>query len=121
MAVSLIRSEASQICERAAATQFLLGHDNYNSAPAKGEGANELKLYRPNIPSEMAPMQRFAILTTANDPHPWECKRVMRHLGLQEGSLATLETRVGAAVAVSIGSTGPHFSRKPKWDGDGTA
>lgn len=121
MAVSLIRSEAAQIYECAAATQPLPGHDDYHPASAKGDGTDSLKLYRPNTPSGMTPMQRFAILSTANDPHPWESKRVMRHLGVQEGSLATLEARVGAAVSVSVGSTGPRFSRGPKGTVDGPA
>ncbi|KAL1590413.1 hypothetical protein WHR41_00812 [Cladosporium halotolerans] len=114
MTVNLIRSEASQFHERTTAAHFLVGHDSYHVPPAKLDSADISKLYRPEVPSEMTPMQRFAILSTASDPRPWESKRVMRHLGLQEGSLATLEARVDAAVAVSIGSAGPQFSKKPK-------
>lgn len=114
MTVNLIRSEASQFYERTTAANFLVGHDSYHVAPANLDSADISKLYRPDAPSGTTPMQRFAILSTANDPHPWEGKRVMRHLGLQEGSSATLEARVDAAVSVSTGSTGPRFSNKPK-------
>lgn len=109
-AKSLIRSEAAQLYERTMATTT--GHADetpfirpkHESLGSKSSSASELaglpNLYRPDAQSTMTPMQRFKVLSSANDPSPWESRQAMRDAGLTEGSLETLKARVKAAVSL---------------------
>jgi hypothetical protein len=40
-------------------------------------------------------MERFATLRPANDPHPWESRRVMAMVGLEEGSMEGNVSKTG--------------------------
>lgn len=46
-------------------------------------------------------MERFALLSSADDPCPWESKRVMDAIALREGSLEALRVRNDAAIVVA--------------------
>jgi hypothetical protein len=48
----------------------------------------------------MTPMERFATPSPANDPCPWESRRTMTRIGIEEGSMKTLSIRSDAAVVL---------------------
>ena len=58
----------------------------------------------------MTPMERFATLSPANDPRPWESRRMMTRVGLEEGSMETLTVRIDAAVVVDATRKSARFS-----------
>jgi hypothetical protein len=55
-------------------------------------------------------MERFATLSPANDPRPWESRRIMTMVGLEEGSTETLDVRVDAAIIVDATRISARFS-----------
>lgn len=105
---SVLRLEAARHFERAA---FHSSDDHDRRSTANGrpysssDPVNGLphlpKLYGSNASSSMTPMERFALLSPASDPCPWESKRVMAALELREGSLETVKTRSDAAIVVA--------------------
>lgn len=48
----------------------------------------------------MTPMERFATLSPANDPCPWEGRKMMTEIGLEEGSMEMRSARVHATAVV---------------------
>ena len=58
----------------------------------------------------MTPMERFATLSSANDPRPWESRRMMATIGIEEGSMETLGVRAGAAIVVDATRKNARFS-----------
>lgn len=111
---SLIRAEAAQLYERAKATRPGVGDGGARMIPehsANERGArssrvleNLSNLYRPTVSSSMTPMERFAVLNAADDPCPWGGKQAMALVGIEQGSLETLETRRhGAMVSTGDG------------------
>lgn len=103
-----IRLEAAQLFERAA-FHSSDDHDRTSTAsngplssfgPADGR-LHMSKIYKPNASSSMTPMERFALSSPANDPCPWESRRLMAALELREGSLETVKTRNDAAAVVA--------------------
>ncbi|KAM0714791.1 hypothetical protein Q7P37_009255 [Cladosporium fusiforme] len=118
-AESLVRSEAAQAYERAMAVRpCRYNEGSFMSAKPGGldsetsdsELARLSNLYRPAAPSSMTPLQRFMVLSSTNDPNPWESRRAMGGVGLTEGSLETLRSRAEAAVSLVDGSATPKDS-----------
>jgi hypothetical protein len=68
------------------------------------------RMHPPIEPSSMTPMERFATLSPANDPCPWESRRMMTRVGLEEGSMEMLGLRVDAAVIVDATRKNAMFS-----------
>lgn len=104
----LVHDEAVQRRERASYTAAL-SEENHSRSSTKSDHSRStftpvpclellIPTYRPHNPSSMTPMERFATLSPANDPHPWESRRVMAMVGLEEGSTETLDVRVDAAI-----------------------
>lgn len=116
-AKALIYAEAAQTFEQAMFAQFSsIDEDFFSTAEQSRQVTTEedrrqtfddllhlSKLYRGATSSSMTPMERFAIMSSASDPSPWESKRVMSEAGVHMGSLETLERRVDAAVAIASG------------------
>lgn len=110
-AESLIRSEAAQMFERTMATVAGQAKETPSMSSKQGglrsgdgSSTSELEhlpnLYRPDKSSSTMPMQRFTTLGPANDPMPWESRRVMADAGLATGSLEMLQARVDAAASL---------------------
>lgn len=105
----MIRAEAAQRHERASYVGIRSKKDRYWSprsdnsrSIATSFGGVEFlsKVYQPLDPSYMTPMERFATLSPANDPCPWESRKTMTQVGLEEGTMETLHVRIHAAVVV---------------------
>lgn len=107
----LIRSEAAQYYERSMANalqsnncgaQVVRDHGNNGKDAGADHSVGTLSnLYRPAVPSNMTPLERFAVLSTADDPCPWESKNAMSFVGLEQGSLETLDARRQGAIALA--------------------
>ena len=48
-------------------------------------------------------MERFVKLSPAQDPSPWETKKALKELGLQEGCLQDLESILNEAAIAAAG------------------
>jgi hypothetical protein len=66
--------------------------------------------YQPLESSSMTPMERFVTLSPANDPRPWESRMMMARVGLEDGSMETLDVRVDAAIIVDATRISARFS-----------
>jgi hypothetical protein len=53
----------------------------------------------------LSPMKRFVMLSPANDPCPWETRRVISELGLHGVSDASCRTRLHDAAVAAIGTS----------------
>lgn len=116
----MIRAEAAQKFERAMATTAncfgnaavkISKHGESEPEPSSDSALTRLpNLYRPDASSSMTPIQRFAVLSSANDLMPWEARRIMVEAGLTEGSLETLQVRVEAAVSLVADTVVPRRS-----------
>lgn len=78
---------------------------------SNGSGS-EAERYGTNMPSmsqdtqnSLSPMERFATLSPADDPFPWEARRVFDQLGLREGSGPDLNVRLHHAAIATLGTS----------------
>jgi hypothetical protein len=53
----------------------------------------------------LSPMERFVMLSPANDPCPWETRRVISELGLHGVSDASCRTRLHDAAVAVVGTS----------------
>jgi len=117
----LICDEAAQSHERASYKGTRPRKDHSRSSTRSGgsrwtaASSSDVELlartYRPvDTTSSMTPMERFATLSPANDPCPWESRRTMTRIGIEEGSMKTLSTRIDASVVVDATRKDAMFS-----------
>jgi hypothetical protein len=117
----LIRIEAAQRHERASYTGKCFKKDLSRSSTRSDSSRSTVtsiedielisQIYRPLDSSSMTPMERFAVLSPANDPCPWESGRMIARIGLEEGSIDMLDVRVDAAIIAEATRKSARFSK----------
>lgn len=86
-----------------------------------GQSFHGIAMYKGGVPSlEESPMERFATLSPANDPHPWMTKSVMKENGINLGAMETAGLRKHAAeVCAGAGSAGSYIEAVDEGYGEG--
>ncbi|KAF2726229.1 hypothetical protein K431DRAFT_4379 [Polychaeton citri CBS 116435] len=116
-AENLVRQEAAQSFERATAAELSQSRsdesgDSQTSSPSPslGKAIPGLHLYHSLGPSSATPMERFATISTANEPFRLLASTNMQDMKLDIGSLDSLPTRISAAsqVAGEVGNIREH-------------
>ncbi|GAB1734525.1 hypothetical protein NU195Hw_Modified_619t1 [Hortaea werneckii] len=111
-AENLIRDEASQL-HRQALSEYQRQPHAVNSRSPQSESDSHQELlaqigrqYRSHRPSDASPMERFLTVGATADPFPLYAKKALSDMGIDYGSLESLESRSRAAI-MAAGECGP--------------